>query len=1336
MSPGRPILAIKAFTLGSNSPLLAQKNGREAMFGTIEPVMAGSAAAQVSNTFPCFYGDICSQPLKPGTTYEVRLRGQDMEEAGQYASAEPFPEFTTKGTSAPLIPTLNPVTDFTATTAHITGIIDPNAPAEALNDEARDAYRTQWHIECEPACKDKNGNVMQGVVEAGEGPQPIAGDAIRLAPNTTYDAKLVATNGLGTVETPLVPFTTTLIKPSVKGTEGASDGKGGYTIQGVVNPNNSAVTTCKFEWGPTAPDYAFSVPCSPMPAGRNEIQRVFMFGPGNGSGNVAINEGQFRLSFRGDTTSDLPYNASPAEVKAALVALSGIGPTDVEVAICCGQHNNQEYEVTFVGALAEADVPQVKAQDGTVLLGSFGDITGSGCKGSVAPGCGAIESATTRDGGNFKPVVVEAHLTGLTPGAVYHFNLIAKNAAGEVSSGDQEFVPTLDPVVSCPNEQFRKENSSLALPECRAYELVTPMGKEGFSAKLNTYDGGEGVAFVSEATNLVKSGQGSGTTNYYVARRAADGWETIPNLNGSSGNLYDAPTNLNYGGPGFTAYSKDLLTSVWGLNKQDKPDDTPFRQYLRNPDGTFTAIGVTRGAFSDYGAVFALSDDLTHLVIWDRTVWGSGVYEYVGTGMDQPRRVDLDNANTPVSSCTDPQLNNAVGLSVSNDGSRIVNYVFGGCGGADPPADELWARVNGTTAVEVSASHCTRAAPACNDPSNPTFVSATPDGSRVFFTSHQQLVNGDTDQTNDIYACDIPSGNPGPTAEKGNPCASLRQISDAQPEAEVESVGVTAANGGTVLFVAKGDLASNEDAFGEKAVSGDHNLYVWHADASHPDGQTALWAGWTPTTSMRALDRRRRRPPMAATWSSHSDPARRYGHRHHSRRLSPRRRFGWADPRFDEHFWRCGQRRRLSRPGGSAFRNTIRRQPSPTTAARSSSPRRSPFRQQTAMLNPMLSLDALPGVPHLHWLFRIRAETASKRCGRKTGGIRAVLSPSIAIDGSGKDIYIETLQALTPADGDSSVDVYDVRVGGGFSFAEAPPCRGEECQPEPKPAPPRPAPGSAVPGPPNPTPPKPCPKGKVRKGKKCVKKKPKSTPVRGTTGRKPLISREVESEHHPESRSNTSTAMKESHRMPSLPKVFRNVANRLGLRRRRPRTSPLAAGLVAVVIGMVLPGLANAGDLEFEYFHDLTLDEKEVPYTQAGGHPFENVTGFAIENTPVTLNGSYVTPPLGFLANPAAASRCPLLKIRNDDLIDVSVCPPLLASVSLRSESTSLVRGTMAAQVPGGLSTTWSPNAATQHSLGSNFSGLISQRCSRPSCCRALNRMDSRLAAQTFPMRV
>ena len=195
----------------------------------------------------------------------------------------------------------------------------------------------------------------------------------------------------------------------------------------------------------------------------------------------------------------------------------------------------------------------------------------------------------------------------------------------------------------------------------------------------------------------------------------------------------------------------------------------------------------------------------------------------------------------------------------------IFLTVFGGCGGANPPADEIWARIDGTISVDVSASQCNRVAPAdpCNAPAKATFRAATPDGSRVFFTTTQQLVNADTDQTNDLYACDIPAGTPAPIG-KANPCPALTQVSGAETGADVESVTRVSEDGSTAYFTAKGVLADNEDALGEEAAAGDHNLYVWRTDAAHPDGQTSFLARLRKRRSVTVP----RPPPTAATWSS------------------------------------------------------------------------------------------------------------------------------------------------------------------------------------------------------------------------------------------------------------------------------------------------------------------------------------------------------------------------------------------------------------------------------------------------------------------------------------
>jgi hypothetical protein len=93
------------------------------------------------------------------------------------------------------------------------------------------------------------------------------------------------------------------------------------------------------------------------------------------------------------------------------------------------------------------------------------------------------------------------------------------------------------------------------------------------------------------------------------------------------------------------------------------------------------------------------------------------------------------------------------------------------------------------------------------------------------------------------------------------------------------------------------------------------------------------------------------------------------------------------------------------------------------------------------------------------------------------------------IDGSGENIFFLTAQALTPNDGDTTRDIYDARVKGGFSFAEPAGCSGESCR---SPLLSPPAPGAPATNSPNGTgnvEPKRCSKGKVARNGHCVKKK-------------------------------------------------------------------------------------------------------------------------------------------------------------------------------------------------------------------------------------------------------
>jgi hypothetical protein len=178
----------------------------------------------------------------------------------------------------------------TLDSAHFDGKVSANYPG-GLGAEAEAAYQTHWEYTCQPVCPDLEG----GDVAANDPTTPVSVDATRLEANTFYEVNLTATNKAGSTSVEKT-FSTPAEPPAVVSSEGASDGKGGYTLEGTVTPYNSRVTDCHFEYGPTT-SYVYKAPCSPTPTGRDEVQRVHVPGA----------EGQFRLSFRGASTGDLEF---------------------------------------------------------------------------------------------------------------------------------------------------------------------------------------------------------------------------------------------------------------------------------------------------------------------------------------------------------------------------------------------------------------------------------------------------------------------------------------------------------------------------------------------------------------------------------------------------------------------------------------------------------------------------------------------------------------------------------------------------------------------------------------------------------------------------------------------------------------------------------------------------------------------------------------------------------------------------------------------------------------------------------------------------------------------
>ena len=75
---------------------------------------------------------------------------------------------------------------------------------------------------------------------------------------------------------------------------------------------------------------------------------------------------------------------------------------------------------------------------------------------------------------------VTQFLVGLTPGATYHFRVVATNAVATNEGPDMTFTP-FEPFsadTGCANQVFRT-GLAINLADCRAYEMVSPIDKNG-----------------------------------------------------------------------------------------------------------------------------------------------------------------------------------------------------------------------------------------------------------------------------------------------------------------------------------------------------------------------------------------------------------------------------------------------------------------------------------------------------------------------------------------------------------------------------------------------------------------------------------------------------------------------------------------------------------------------------------------------------------------------------------------------------------------------------------------------------------------------------------------
>lgn len=406
---------------------------------------------------------------------------------------------------------------------------------------------------------------------------------------------------------------------------------------------------------------------------------------------------------------------------------------------------------------------------------------------------------------------------------------------------------------ACPNEQLRAEQPyGLELPDCRAYEMVSPLEKND-----NNVTEGQARASVSgDAVTYISKGsfaepQSAMFSDRYLSRRGPDGWSTkniTPPYHAFVGNLSNPFKELLF----TPDLSKGLLFSELTPLTSGSPDgynniyvaDTRSGSYeavTGPPPGLAPYRALAGGSAEEEGEPKAggTSSDLRRVVFQERAFAESRlpglspehthIYEWAAG-----RLIPIDVSPVGKSFEAEDEIgapghpggpeSGDVWHAVSADGSRVF-FTAGSFteeesreAGHDRAAvGQIYVReVDNAKTIEVSASQ--RAIPDPNDRETARYWDASADGSRVFFSSKAELTDnantGTADNAPNLYEYDLETGvltdltvDTNPADENGASLLGLVTASD---------------DGAYVYFVAKGVLAAG-------AVSGQPNLYVYHS---------------------------------------------------------------------------------------------------------------------------------------------------------------------------------------------------------------------------------------------------------------------------------------------------------------------------------------------------------------------------------------------------------------------------------------------------------------------------------------------------------------------------
>jgi hypothetical protein len=733
-------------------------------------------------------------------------------------------------------------------------------------------------------------------------------------------------------------------------------------------------------------------------------------------------------------------------------------------------------------------------------------------------------------------------------------DLIAVGGLGGGSA--RRVVVSLTVLVSCLLGIVVLPAAASALSPERHYEMVSPVFKGGYGATRieGVSPDGESVAFYSPGA-FAGAPVGVGTsvnTVAYLARHRASGWSSSsllppPSLLGGMIAASDVSPTLGLVatngvlGPNQEVAQQDATQGELLLHATDTPDEAaawePDWQVLEtfnkalyfdrfqpgeggsSPDFCHV-IGLENrnepqdtAPGSTFGALLPQVDEAkAHAALYDLTRGCAG--ETPGLSL-----VSADNQGQPLEPNCIVQLGSRVGRfnAVAHGGGELFFSVCPANSETDSKGNllrQLFVRLGDARTLEVSRplGPCAEVpCPGAASRATATFVGASEDGARVFFTTAAPLTGELGDSSESLYMASIgcPEGEPECTVAARTVTGLTRVSRDphaGQPSG-VQGVVRLAPDGSRVYFVATGDLLGEAE---QAALEGEgrpvphegaDNLYVYDAatgtvafvadlcsghelsgaveDARCPNATATDIKLWTPVRNGGAEAQTAGRDGRYLVFAS-------YGQLTRDDTDAARDVF-----RYDAV---TGALERVSvgEAGHDANGNN-----SVFDASIMESHAGGPVRFQYEMDNRAVSEDgsrivftsaeplspaAVNGLPNAYEWHEGQVSLVS------TGSAETPVE-DVVISPQGNDIFFDTTQGIVPQDIDGAPDVYDARLGAGFPEPPAPrqPCSSDACQGSLTNPAPLLVPGSAVQAPGGNFPPPPASLTVVVAGSKCLK---------------------------------------------------------------------------------------------------------------------------------------------------------------------------------------------------------------------------------------------------------